>query len=518
MTRIGNSLKNIKYSIVGQSIYLLINFISRMVFVKILGTEYLGLNGLFSNILSILSLADLGIGAAIVYSMYKPLAEKNEVKLKALMRLYKQAYISIGVLILVLGTCLTPFLEFFINGIPQIPYINIIYVLYVLNSGLSYFFSYKRSFLIADQKKYIESFYHYLFYLLRNILQIIILLYTKNFLSFLGIQILSTLLENIIISRKVNQLYPFIKGKNNTELDSKERNTILKNVKAMVLHKVGSVVVVGTDNLLISKFVGIVEVGLYSNYLLIINALNQIYGMIFQSLTASVGNLGVTEKKEKSIFIFNCIDLFGFWIYAFSSICLIILFNPFINIWLGKEYQLQMSIIMLIVISFYLTGRRKSVLTFKDALGLFWYDRHKSLYESGINLFISIILAKFIGMEGVLLGTIISTLLTCFWIEPYVLYKYGFRGSVKSYFRKYGFYTTIMIIVGTVTWIISNLILDYTLLGFLGKLIVCVAIPNSLFLAVFWRTKEFQYLFNIIRPIIYRLLKSLKIIKHVEVN
>lgn len=499
MSRTTNSIKNIKYSFIGQVLNLLASFAMRMVFVRTLSKEYLGLDGLFSNILSILSLAELGVGSAIVYSIYKPLAENDDSKLKGLMNLYKKAYISIGILILIIGIALTPFLGYFIIDMPNIAYINMIYIIYVFNSASTYFFSYKRSFLIADQKKYIDSYYHYLFYFMRIIIQIILLLFTKNFLLYLGIQVLSTLIENTTISNKIDKLYPFLKGKGNEKISQDEKRTIIRNAKAMMFHKLGSVIVMGTDNLLISKFVGLIEVGLYSNYILITSALNQIFSTLFQSMTASIGNLGVTESNEKNIFVFNCIDFFGFWIYAFATICLIILFNPFINLWLGGDYLFSNDIILLIVINFYLTGRRKSVLTFRDAQGLFWYDRYKPLLESIINLIASIILVNFMGIKGVILGTIVSTLATCFWIEPYVLYKYGFKSSAKKYFIKYIIWTFIFIVVGYITWIISSAISDYTILGFTMKIILCATIPNMMFLIIFWKSREFQYLFNILK-------------------
>ena len=230
---------------------------------RTLGSEYLGLIGLFTNILSILSLAELGVGSAIVYSMYKPLAEKDEYKLKGLMNLYKSAYTNIGIFVLLFGSLLTPFLDLFINENSKIQHLYLIYLMYVFNSGISYFYSYKRSLLIADQKKYIESLYHNSFYLLRNFLQIIILFMFKNFILYLGIQIILTLIENIILSKRVDYLYPIFKGKDNTQLEKKEKQTIFNNVKAMIYHKLGSVIVMGTDNLLISMFVGLIEVGLY---------------------------------------------------------------------------------------------------------------------------------------------------------------------------------------------------------------------------------------------------------------
>lgn len=498
MSRTLNSLKNVKYAIYGQTFGIIINFISRTIFVRILSVEYLGINGLFSNILSILSLAELGIGPAIIYSMYKPLAEKDEVKLKALMNLYKKAYIVIGIIIGIAGTLLTPFLDFFINDIPNIPHIKLIYILYVSNSAISYFFSYKRNIIIADQKKYIDTLYHYTFYFLRNILQIFILLFTKNYILYLVIQLLSILLENVSISKKTDELYPFLKN-NKESLELVEKKTIFKNVKALMLHKIGSVLVLSTDNILISKFIGLIEVGLYSNYLIIIQTLTTLFGVIFNSITSSVGNLAVTEGQRKNERIFMCIDLMCFWLFAFASICLIVLFNPFIQLWLGEQYLFSFPIVLLIVINFYLSGRRQSILTFRAALGLYWYDRYKPLFEAGVNLIVSIILVKQIGIKGIFIGTIVSTLTTCFWIEPYVLYKHGFKSPVKSYFIKYFIYIFLMIVAGVITYIVASVFNGTGFIVFCVKLIICIIIPNIIFVICFWRTEEFEYFKNIFK-------------------
>ena len=213
MSRTNNSLKNMKYAIVGQGLGLLVSFFSRLVFVRTLGSEYLGLNGLFTNILSILSLAELGVGAAIIYSMYKPLAEKNINKVKALMGIYKKAYVTIGMIIALIGSALVPFLDHLIKNKPNLPYIELIYLMFVINSSISYFFSYKRSLIIADQKRYIATFYRYGFYFLLNITQITVLLLTHNYIFYLGLQIISTFIENICVSRKADTLYPFLKEK-----------------------------------------------------------------------------------------------------------------------------------------------------------------------------------------------------------------------------------------------------------------------------------------------------------------
>lgn len=504
MSRISNSVKNIKFGVVGQVLALIVSFLARMVFVYTLTSENLGLNGLFSNILSMLSFAEMGIGAAIVFSLYKPLSEQNIPKVKILMNLYKRAYITIGVIIATLGVAIAPFLSFLIKDMPSIPYIQLIYLMFVANSALSYFFSYKRSLIIADQKRYIATFYRYGFFILLNVLQSIALFTTKNYILFLALQVLFTFIENFVVSRKADKLYPYLKEKSSKRLDEDTKNTIVRNVKAMMGHKVGGIVVNGTDSLLISKFVGIVAVGVYSNYLLIINALNTVFGMVFQGVTASIGNLGATESKEKSLYIFKCLYLIGFWIYGFATICLINLFNPFIQIWLGKEYLFPTFLVLIIIVNFYITGMRMSVLTFRDALGLYWYDRYKPLFESGINLIFSIILVKKFGIVGVFIGTTISTLSTCFWVEPYVLFKYGFKRSIVPYFIRYAIYTSIMLSGAVATWIICSFITGDSIMSFVSKLLVCAIVPNIIFLLAFWRTEEFKYLFTIMKTILKR--------------
>jgi len=509
MSRIESSVKNIKYSMLGQVLIILAGFVTRMVFVRTLGAQYLGLSGLFSNILSILSFAELGIGTAIVFSMYKPLADRDVPKLQALMKLYGKAYITIGTFILIAGASLTPFLSFFVKEMPNIPHIQIIYLMYVASSGVSYFFSYKRSFLIADQKKYIDSFYHIIVYMTMISLQMAVLLLTRNFILYLAIQIAGIVAENIIVTRKIDKLYPFLKEKSDAHLEKSEKDSIFKNVKALVMHKVGDVVVFQTSNLLISKFVGIVEVGLYSNYLILTVSLNQVFKLFFQSTSASIGNLGATESTEKKLFIFRCLDLFGFWLYGFAAISLVCLANPFINLWLGREYMFPTATVLFIVASYYFTGRRESVLAFKDAFGLYWQDRYKPLFEAGISLAASIILAQKMGVQGVLLGTIISTLTTCFWIEPFVVYRYGFREPVRSYFARYALYTALAVSAGGATWAACSLFSAFTFAGFIGRLAVCAVVPNLIFAAVFWRTKEFQYLLNVLRPLAGKLMKKL---------
>ena len=505
-----SSVKNLIFAFAGQFLEIIIKFLARIIFLNILTTEYLGLNGLFANILNILCLAELGIETAISFSLYKPLAENNREKIKSLMFLYKRAYILIGIIVLVLGIAISPLLPLFIKEMPDIPEnIYLIYILFVINTGISYFFSYKKTLIVANQKRYIVTNYRYLFYFFLNIVQIIVLILTKNYILFLVAQILFTLLENICVSIKANKMYPYLKEKEIEKLTLEDKNEIKKNVFAMILHKVGDVFVNSTDNIIISKFVSLTLVGLYSNYCLLINAINSVMGHIFNSIVASIGNLGATENRERLISIFNKVFFLNFWTFAFSSICLYVLFNNFILLWIGEQYLLKLNIVLVIVINFFITGMRKTVLNFRQALGLFWYDRYKPIFEVIINLIVSIILAQKIGLIGVFIGTIISTLTTSFWIEPYVLYKYGFKIKVREYFKQYIKYTMITIIVGVMTLFIVNVLFtSVSIISFIGKILLCISIPNLCFILIFRKTEEFRYYENLINTLIGKLKKT----------
>ena len=497
MTRTSNAIRNVRFAVAGQAIALLVSFAARRVFISTLSIEYLGLDGLFANILKMLALAELGVGSAITYSLYAPLAQNDQAKIAVLMQLYKKAYTVIGVVIAALGAALTPLLSMLIKNMPDIPHIRLIYLMYVANSALSYFFIYKRSLIIADQKRYLATLYRYGFYCALTAAQIIVLLLTRNYLLYLSLLLLATLMENLAVSRKADQIYPFLRQGQITPLDGDTKHTIRKNVIALMAHKIGTVVVMGTDNLLISKMVGIAAVGIYSNYFLITNALKTIYGLLFDSVTASIGNLGTLENEDKLLDVFRKLNFLTAWIYGFSFVCLVNLFNPAISLWLGDAYLFSMPTVVCISISFYLTGMRKSVLTFKDALGLYWYDRYKPLAESAINLVVSILLCIKLGVAGIFLGTIISTLTTCFWIEPFVLFKYGFKKAVWPYFAHYAVYALVTTLATLLTVWCCAFVRGNGIGAFGVKCLLCAVIPNLAFYLSFRESKEFIYYVSI---------------------
>ena len=289
MSRTTKSFRNILVALFGQISITLIGFIARKVFILFLNAEYLGLNGLFSSILTVLSLAELGLGPAMIFSLYKPLADKDLQVCCALMRLYQKVYRIIGSAVFIIGVCITPFITILIDNVPDnITNIHLIYVLFVINSAISYFFSYKRSFITASQNQYVIDGTHTIMYLALNTLQIVVLALTGNYILFLVIQIMATLLENVILSFIVKKRYPWLDVKNNYEIPEKKKREINRNVKAMVLHRIGGIVTDAIDNILISKFYGLLFLGLYSNYLLVIKAIKSLIQTFFSSITANI--------------------------------------------------------------------------------------------------------------------------------------------------------------------------------------------------------------------------------------
>lgn len=504
MSRADNVAQNMKTAIFCQIALAAANFAARKIFVLRLGEDYLGLNGLFSNLLSMLSLAELGFGTSIIFSLYHPVAHKDREKIKSLMQLYRRAYKLVGGFVIAAGVSLTPFLSFFVKEMPQgIPYIEIIYILNVLNSGISYFFIYKASLLFADQKKYIENRITVAVKLISIAFQTVTLIFTGSYLLYLGIMLISTIVQNIWISYKADSLYPFLKEKNVRPLEQADLVTIKRNVGAMVFHKFGHVAVFSTDSILMAKFVSVAAVGLYSNYMLIRKTLLAVIEPVFVSLAASLGNLNACETEEAKYKAFRRVNFFSGWIFGFICICLMNLYNPFIKLWLGENYLFSKEIVFLIVVNFYFYCMRMPVGNMKDVMGLFWNDRYKPIFEVALNFGASVLLAAKTGISGVLLGTLISTILVPFWVEPVVLFHSGLKKNPFLYFRDYFLYLAVTITNGMITGEICKLV-PQTAAGFLLCMFVCGVIPNLIYLAVYWHTDEFQYL----KETGFRLLKQ----------
>lgn len=506
MTRTQNVKRNTAYSIVKFAVQLVLQFVLRTVLIYTLGAKYLGVNGLFTNIFSLLNLAELGIGSAIVFSMYKPIAEGNMEQVKALNNLYKKLYFIIALVVGVLGAAITPFLPYLISGDTSGLNINIyiVYLLFLANTLVGYFSAHKRSLLFAFQRNDVENKVKSGTLIVSTGLQIVALLLFKNFYAYVILMVVGTLIDCILVQVFANKLYPEINGKAEP-LHPSIKKEITKNVAAMSMHKIGGAVVFSTDNILISALVSYIVLGYYSNYILITTSLISFISLLVNSLQASVGNYMQT-KTNNEVYDFYLKSNFAFsWIVGFCSVCLICLFQPFMYIWTGNmEYLLPNLSVLLIVISFYLSKMRTNTLMFRDCAGLMWQDRWKPIAEAGINLVASIVLAKCIGLNGIILGTIISTIVAPLWVEPFVLYKYYFKKSVWRYFGKYAFYTVVTVGAGALTYWLCSLLPFAGIGWFVLKCGICLVVPNVIFLLCFFKTSEFKGVIGLAKQVLKR--------------
>ena len=501
-TRTQRFLKNVFLGTLFQIITYIVSFAARTVFISVLGKEYLGIQGLFLNILSLLSLTELGIGSAITFCLYEPLAQNDVGKIKTLMKCYEKAYRVVALCIFGLGFALFPFLGFFVKEIPEIrDNISLIYFLFLLNSVLSYLFIYKKTIFTADQKEYLNTIVINLSQVVRDILQLIVLLVTADYILYLIIQIVFTVASNLIISYKADNMYPYLKDKSCQKLEEKDWNEIKKNIFAMFNHNIGGFLTTGTDNLLIAKFVSLTSVGVYSNYSLIISIVTRFVNQLAVILTPGIGNLSCTREKQQVKKVFEQLFFLDFWLTLNVSIGMFIGFNPFILLWVGAEYLFPIKTVVLIVIQFYIYNMRTSLQIFRNALGLYYKDRYKPFVESFINLVVSLILVKYYGLNGIIIGTIIGFVCTTFWVEPYILFRYYFEFSSKTFFGKYIKLTIFGIVCATFSKYLFEYIFVEGWVSLIISLVICILLLNVFLIIVFRKEQNFRSLIERIRGI-----------------
>lgn len=509
--RTENSIKNIIMNFLYNLLNYGLRFLSRIIFVKTLAEVYLGVNGLLSNVLGILALTELGIGTAIGYSLYEPLAKKNTEKVRSLMQFYKKAYYVIALIVFLLGLVLLPFLPNLIKDTDGIDNLNIIYMIFLLNMVVGYLFSYKRTLIDSDQKKYKIVPFTMIFSIITSIVQILALLITKNYIIYLLMQSICIVLENITINKYIDKQYPYLLDKSEIKkIDKKELNIIKTKVKALMLHKIGSYTLSSTDNLIISKCIGIIMVGIYSNYSLIISMISSLIYVLVSNVISSIGNLIASEKSEKRFRVFNEMNLICYILYGISSICFINLFNPFIELVFGDNYLLEMSAVYVIVANFYLTGMNNTVISIQTASGLYEKDKYIPLLQSFVNLVVSIILANKMGLVGVFIGTIASTFLPLI-IKPMIVYKNVFEKKSSLYFKEFTLQTFIVIISSFITVIFTKLVsIRNIYIDLIFRLFISVLIPG-LFIYILYREKEsFRDLFNRIKVVVGNIIRKIK--------
>lgn len=487
------SIVNALTGAVSQGSIVLLGFISRTAFIWFLPLEYLGIQGLFTNVLTVLSFAELGIGEAMVYALYKPMKEIKHTKICQLMNFYKKAYRYVTLIIFFMGSVISFFIDFFVDSKPNIPEnFQLIFLLFVINSACSYLFSYKRSILLVDQKRYVVTACHQFFITLQTILQIMFLYVTHDYFTFLIIQIMGTIGDNICISRYVDTKYPFLKETIVKRLSHVEEKSIFINVKALALTKISGVISNGCTNIIISKVLGLVTVGIASNYLLIVNAINGVLWTGFTGISSSIGNLNVDATIEKKRQIFDQLFLSSFWIYTCACVCILVLINPFINIWLGNQFLLPESVVFAIVWYIYIGGVNYPAYSFRTTLGYFTQVQYIFLIGSVLNVIISIIGGLKFGLLGIFLGSPIARIMTSEIADGYYVYKWGLNINPWIYFRNYFLYFILYLICYYLSKTGVGLIPLSGVIGILVKMIVVLIITNVTLIVVFCKNKNFH--------------------------
>lgn len=507
-----------KINIVFYIIGIILSFISKSVFIKILGPDINGLNSLYNSLIGLLNVAELGVGAAVGYSLYKPLSKNNFKKIKDIMLLFKYYYEKIAKIILFLGLVLSIFLPLLIKGQINIKLAYIYYFIYLINCSISYLFTYKQTLIIADQKQYKISYILNITKMLKIIVQCIFIYYTKSFLVWLFIEFLFNFIGMILANKKIDLEYnkKLISYKSKSIKSIKEENVgIGRNIRNVFFHKIGSFVIFQTDSIVISIFSTLKETGIYANYMMIINSLIGLLNTAIGSVMPGIGNLISQESREKSYSIFKVLFLFDNLMALFVSITTYKLINEFIIFWVGKEYLFKEYIIVVLMINLYIQISRGSVDRFKDGFGIYW-DVKAPIIESLVNLIFSVILVIKFGIVGVFLGTIISNILIVSIWKPYILFKEGFNKKIINYVVEIlNIYIRNFIIIITSNYVYNNFLLDINLNNnFINLIVHCILIIILIIILIFilfFNMKEFRELLVILNnQIIVKIKHKLK--------
>lgn len=413
---------------------MVLGFISRAVFIQVLGAELLGVEAVFTNLIQMLSLADLGLNSVMTFSYYKPLAENDTNKLRALLQFYKIIYLCIAATVLVIGLAIAPFIPLIVNTSQNIPNLALFYLMFVADSVISYLFVYRTTILKADQHAFVVTRYEIIINLLRTILQIAALILLKSYIVYLLVRIISTLVWNLLSARKAKQAYPSL-FQQSEKLEKKDRKEILDVLKSGFVYKVSAVFLNSTTNIILSIFVSTLAAGYLSNYNLIVVAVVQVSTIIFSNLTASIGNLVVLEDEKSRLSVFNSMVVVGSWITIVFVGCTTILCHPFIALWIGADYTLPVSSEILRMTWMFLECVMQPIFSYREAVGLYRKTRYVMLCAAILNVVLSCLLGSALGLDGILIGAILSRLLTYFWYEPKILHRDYFDSSALPYFK-----------------------------------------------------------------------------------
>lgn len=502
--RTKNATRNMLFGSILKIYQIAVPFLMRTAMIYLLGIEYLGLNSLFTSILQVLNLAELGVGSAMIFSMYKPIAENDQIIICALMKLYRNYYRIIGLIILLVGCMLIPFLPYLIKS--DVP-VNInIYILYLMNlfaTVLTYWlFAYKNSILQAHQRNDIGSKITIITDTIKYVLQITVLVVFHNYYYFVIVILFTQVITNIITAYIANKLYPQYKPMGS--LDKDERKKINRRIRDLFTSKIGTVVVNSSDTIVISAFLGLTMLAIYQNYFYIITAVLGLVSIIFASCTAGIGNSLVVESERKNYNDLKKLTFIIAWLAGWCTVCLLCLFQPFMKIWVGKDLMLSFPVVICLCIYFFMYEINQLLNLYKDAAGMWHEDRFRPLVTALTNLVLNLILVNFIGIYGVVLSTVISMLFVGMPWLLYNLFTVVFKIHAKRYILRLLQYVAIIGLTCAITYFIIYFLPKSGNIAFIMKAIVCCVVPNVLFYFIFKLFPEYKDVKNMILGMVKR--------------
>ena len=513
-SRVQKSMKNTLFGMVGLLCSLVVSFVARSVFIDCLGDEYNGVNGLFSNILQVLSLAELGFATSIAYALYKPLQEGDQRTTAMLMDYFAKVYRAIAIVVAALGACCIPVLQHLIyEDISTLPFtlneLRIYFCMYLANTVCSYLLAYKRTIITADQNAYIVSTTDNLCNIALNALQIVLLIYTRNFYAFLGIMIGKTVINNLVIHIIASKRYPYLSKYRDERLPAEQRSALFKNVRALFMHRVGTVAIFSTSQIIISSFVSIYASAKYSNYMMIVTNVNAFINIVFNSATASIGNLCLGDDRQHIYDVFKRISYLSNFFAVFTLVCYVCLFNDFITLWLSEERCFELSVVVAISVNAMVSYIRKTVNAFKDAMGLFRQDRFKPIIEAAAGISLAIGLSQVWGALGVVAGYTIATVAIAVPIENIVLFKCGLKCRPWGHILRLAATVALAAGLTALTYFICSFIPDGP--GwFVVEALFCMAFSSGIYVLLTCRTPEFAYYVGLARNILRGIFKRKK--------
>lgn len=500
--RTKNTLRNIAFGSLNRIISIVLPFIARTVILYIMGTQYLGLSSLFSSILSFLSLTELGVGAAMVYSMYKPIAENDHATICALLNLYKKLYRMIGTVILALGLSLMPFLKLLVpEELPPDISLYLLYFIYLINAVLSYWlFAYKNALVQAYQRDDINSKIAAIITPASYAVMLVSLFLTKNYYAYVIWLPVFTVLTNILRLIFVNRNFPGLEPAG--EISRELKQSIFKKTAALIGTKLNTVVLNAADNLVMSAYLGLTAIAIYGNYHYIMSSIIGFLGIVYSSMTAGLGNSMQTDSLDTNYRNFEKFSFINSWMVGWCTVCLVCLYQPFMQLWVGEELMFPFYVVLEMGLYFYVYQIRKIPVVYKDAAGIWWEDRFRPYICMLVNVVLNIVLVQVIGVSGIILSTVFSLFISIPW-ENYTIFRYVFHRSSKSYYGKMLLSAATMLLAGAVTlWICS--LLRGGIPAFLLKMCVCVVVPNVIFALLSCKRPEFHETMNMARRILKR--------------